>query len=93
MLQMVKQFAVVVAALLFAGCNTLDIRGLVAPTGDVVNNRFQSSMSLNGGESIATVEATESYMFYVAADPHIGYPYDAGRCRRIVWYRAWGLHR
>ncbi|MBP3497637.1 MAG: hypothetical protein J6K33_07380 [Alistipes sp.] len=67
-----------------------------------MNNRFQSSMSLIGGKSIATVEATESYMFYVAADPHIGYTYDnlqsfvgayAGRCCRIVWYRAWGLHR
>lgn len=76
MLQMVKQFAVAVAALLFAGCNTLDIRGLVAPTGYVVNSRFQSSMSLNGGESVATVETAESYMFYVAADPHIGYTYD-----------------
>lgn len=76
MLQMVKRFAVAVAVLLFAGCNTLDMRGLVAPAGDVVNSRFQSSMSLNDGKSVATVEAAESYLFYVAADPHIGYTYD-----------------
>lgn len=71
MLQMVKIFVTTIVALIFAGCNTLDMKGLITPTGEGVNSRFESSMALNGNKSVATITAEPNYMFYVCADPHI----------------------
>lgn len=71
MLQMVKRAIIVVAVVLFAGCDAVDLKGLVAPTGDVVNVRFDKSMELTGGKSVSTINAGESYTFYVCTDPHI----------------------
>lgn len=62
----------VVAVAMLVGCNSVDMVGLVAPTGDVVNTRFDKSMSLTSGGSLACVEAAESYQFYVCTDPHVG---------------------
>ena len=59
------------AIVLLSSCDTFDMRGFVAPTGDVVDNRFEQSMSLNGGKAVATIEADETYTFYVCTDPHI----------------------
>ena len=64
--------AFVAAMMLFVGCNSVDMVGLVAPTGDVVNTRFEKSMSLSGGHSVACIEASESYQFYVCTDSHVG---------------------
>ena len=62
----------VVAMAMLVGCNSIDMVGLVAPTGDVVNTRFEKSMSLSGGRSVACIDEATSYQFYVCADPHVG---------------------
>lgn len=69
MLQMVR--VLLLAIVLLSSCDTFDMRGFVAPTGDVVDSRFEQSMSLNGGKAVATIEADETYTFYVCTDPHI----------------------
>ena len=71
MLQMVRYTILAIAVALFSSCDTVDVKGLFAPTGDVVNRRFEKSMSLNGGKAVATIDAEESYLFYVCTDPHI----------------------
>lgn len=68
--------ALLVVTVLLASCDAFDIRGLVAPTGDVVDSRFEQSMLFNGGEAAAVVEAGETYTFYVCADPHIDDTYE-----------------
>ena len=68
---MVRYNILVIAAVLFCGCDIIDIKGLVAPTSDVVNSRFDMSMSLTEERSVATISASESYLFYVSTDPHI----------------------
>ena len=76
MLQMVRVRLVLVAiAAMFVGCNSVDFVGFVAPTGDVVNTRFEKSMAHSGGHSVACIDATESYQFYVCTDPHVGQTY------------------
>lgn len=71
MLQVVRRASLLLAVVLLAGCQTIDFKGLVAPTGDVVDSRFEQSMQLNAGMPKTTIEAAESYLFYVSADPHI----------------------
>lgn len=73
---MVRGIFIIAAATLFVGCEAFDARGVIVPTGDVVDSRFEQSMSLNGGEKVATITASESYLFYVCADPHIDTIYD-----------------
>ena len=70
---MVKVRSILIAAAMtLVGCNTFDIVGFVAPTGDVVNSRFEQSMSLSGDKATAHIEAEEAYLVYVCTDPHIG---------------------
>lgn len=71
MLQMVKHLAVISVAVMAVSCESVDIKGLVAPTGDVVDKRFEKSMSLTANKAVAEIVAEESYTFYVCADPHI----------------------
>ena len=72
MLQMVnKNAALLLLLLLLCGCDKVDFKGFVMPTGDVVNSRFEQSLEMNGSMPVACIEADESYMFYVATDPHI----------------------
>lgn len=68
---MVRGIAMVLVAGIFVCCETIDIKGLVMPTGDVVDKRFEKSMSLTDNKAVANIEAKESYTFYVCADPHI----------------------
>lgn len=75
MLQMVRR-ALVIATLLFTCCDAFDIKGFVAPTSDVVDSRFEQSMTLNGNKAVAMVEVGESYTFHVSADPHINVTND-----------------
>lgn len=70
---MVRVRMVLVAAMaMFVGCNSVDFSGMIAPTGDVVNTRFEKSMALGDGGSVACIDAAESYLFYVCSDPHVG---------------------
>ncbi len=73
MLQMVKRiFGIATLALLFAGCNRVDFKGFVVPTGEMVNGRFEQSFALHRGEPVASLAvAGEEYLFYVCTDPHI----------------------
>lgn len=71
MLQMVTRIFLMILSLCVCGCNSLDLKGLVIPTGDGVNKRFEQSMGMTGGFNVGTIETQKSYTFYVAADPHV----------------------
>ncbi len=72
MLQMVKKLAAIVAvAVALCGCDVLDIKGMFVPTSDTVGVRFEQSVAKTGGRSVATIEASEEYLFYVCTDPHV----------------------
>ena len=68
---MVRGIAIILVAGIFVCCETIDIKGLIMPTGDVVDKRFEQSMSITDNKAVANIEAKESYTFYVCADPHI----------------------
>ena len=68
---MVKGLFPLVAVTLCASCDVVDMKGLIAPTGDVVNTRFDKSMSLTEGRAVAQITTEESYLFYVCTDPHV----------------------
>ena len=72
MLQMVKRtLATASLALLLMGCDRVDLKGFIMPTGDVVNSRFEQSLALHGSKPVANLSAEEEYLFYVCTDPHI----------------------
>ena len=73
---MVKNIALFTVAALFVGCNSVDMKGLVAPTGDVINSRFEQSIAMTEGKPVATLEMEESYTFHVCTDPHINETYN-----------------
>ena len=64
------------ATMLCTSCDVLDIKGMFVPTSDMVNTRFEESMELTEGKSIAHIEAEESYQIYVCADTHIDDAYN-----------------
>ena len=66
-----KYIGILGVVLLMLGCDRVDLKGFVVPTGDVVNRRFEQSFELQGGESVATVVTPEEYLIYVCTDPHI----------------------
>ena len=57
--------------LLFCACDRLDIKGLIMPTGDAVNRRFEQSADIHKNMPVATLEAGATYNLFVCADPHI----------------------
>ena len=61
----------VIGIMAAAGCNQVDLKGLIMPTGDGVEKRFEQSSRLNEDMHAGVVEAQENYMFYVCTDPHI----------------------
>lgn len=71
MLQMVKRILFMLVPVVMCCCDKLDLKGLIMPTGDGVEKRFEQSLEMNEGLNVAAVEVEESYTFYVAADPHI----------------------
>ena len=73
---MVRGVMMVIVAVLCVCCDAIDMKGLVVPTSDVVDKRFEKSMSLSGDKAVATIEAEESYIIYVCADPHIDGSYS-----------------
>ena len=69
---MVRYIAsVMILAAVINGCDQVDLKGLIMPTGDGVEKRFEQSMKINGGKELALIDAKNEYMFYVCADPHI----------------------
>lgn len=72
MLQVVnKNRLLLFLALFLCGCDKIDFKGFIMPTGDTVNSRFEQSLEMSGSKPVACIEAEESYLFYVATDPHI----------------------
>ena len=76
MLQMVKRlFSIAICLAAMSGCNQLDLAGLVMPTGDGVEKRFEHSQSMQADLKVGVVDASANYMFYVCTDPHINATY------------------
>ena len=71
MLQMVKHIVFILTAIAICSCNRVDFKGLFIPTGDGVEKRFEQSAEMNKDLKADTVHTEGSYIFYVAADPHI----------------------
>lgn len=71
MLQMVRRISLIIISLGLCSCNSFELKGLLFPTGDGVEKRFEQSMEMNHDLKVESVEAQESYTFYVATDPHI----------------------
>lgn len=68
---MVIRIFILILSLGLCSCNSVDLKGLLIPTGDGVDKRFEQSMVMTGGLDVGAVEAQKSYTFYVATDPHI----------------------
>ena len=66
-----KNAALFLLLLLLCGCEKIDFKGFIMPTGDAVNSRFEQSLEMNNSKPVACIEADESYLFYVATDTHI----------------------
>ena len=71
MRKMVRTITLILVAALLICCESIDIKGLIMPTGDVVDKRFERSMELNGNKVVARVDVEEEYKVYVCADPHV----------------------
>lgn len=71
MLQMVKWRFFIVVSIVMCSCNQFELKGLVMPTGEGVEKRFEQSMEICEELNAGTISAQENYIFYVAADPHI----------------------
>lgn len=59
------------ALLLLGGCDTLDFKGLLIPTGPGVEKRFEQSMEMTSGNPTSIMQTSEEYEIYVCTDPHI----------------------
>ena len=68
---MVRSLFFLICTIILTSCDTVDFKGLFVPTGDSVDSRFEQSISLNNNQAVATIEAEDSYLFYVCTDPHI----------------------
>jgi UDP-2,3-diacylglucosamine pyrophosphatase LpxH len=68
---MVKHIVFILTAIAICSCNRVDFKGLFIPTGDGVEKRFEQSAEMNKDLKAGTVHIEGSYIFYVAADPHI----------------------
>ena len=73
---MVKHIYTIILTLTVCSCNHFEVKGLLFPTGDGVEKRFEQSAKMNENLKSSTIEAKESYTFYVATDPHIDETYE-----------------
>ena len=72
MLQMVRHISTIaLAAAMLWGCSMYDFKGMIMPTGDGVQARFEQSQNMNKDLKVGTVSAQEEYIFYTATDPHV----------------------
>lgn len=62
---------ITVLTLLMSGCDRMDIKGFLIPTGDVVQKRFEQSMEMTGGDAVEGVSTKDQYTLYVCTDPHV----------------------
>ena len=68
---MVKHMMIIVMSAYLCGCTHLDLKGIIMPTSDGVEKRFELSMEMNNDLKAGNIQAQEQYTFYVATDPHI----------------------
>lgn len=64
------------ASLLLTSCDRLDIKGVIIPTAEGVEVRFEESMEMTGGESVATIACDNTYSLYLSTDTHIYETYN-----------------
>lgn len=70
---MVRRTAIILTGIAaLCSCNELDLKGIFMPTGDGVQARFEQSAKMNADFNAGSVETDDTYVFYVAADPHVG---------------------
>lgn len=69
---MVRRLITILIASAVCSCSHFEIKGLFMPTGDGVDARFEQSAKMNEDLCAAVMESEESYVFYVAADAHVG---------------------
>ena len=63
--------AIAIAAAALCSCNQLDLKGMIMPTGEGVQARFEQSLQMNSDLKIGSLSVQENYVFYAATDPHI----------------------
>ena len=68
---MVNRILLILTAMASVSCNQLDLKGMLMPTGEGVERRFEQSVQMNKELKVPGTEAQEGYSFYVATDPHI----------------------
>ena len=68
---MVRRILLIAAGTALCSCSHIDIKGLFAPTGDGVEQRFEQSREISHDLKAESADVQENYMFYVATDPHI----------------------
>lgn len=69
---MVKNIiSILIVAVITGSCNQVDFKGLIMPTGDGVEKRFEQSRQMNPDLHAGAVEVDRTYLLYVCADPHI----------------------
>lgn len=68
---MVRRFSIILVTAVISSCSHIDIKGLFLPTGESVQARFEQSAKMNEGLNAGALEADDTYIFYVAADPHV----------------------
>ena len=71
MLQMVRQTFLIVVTMIVCSCSQLEVNGLFVSSSEGVQSRFKQNVEMNPGLKAGVLSAQESYMFYVAADPHV----------------------
>lgn len=59
------------AGFVACGCNHLDVAGLFIASSEGVQERFEQSLEMGPELKAGGVNADESYLFYVATDPHV----------------------
>lgn len=67
-----RNIGILAVAILLLGCDRVDFKGFVVPTGDVVDRRFEQSFELHKELPVACIDSPEEYLIYVGTDPHIG---------------------
>ena len=72
---MVKRIFFIFSSIAICSCDQVDFKGLIMPTSDGVEKRFEQSTEMNEDLKAGIVEVQEDYTFYVATDPHINKTY------------------
>ena len=69
---MVKHILLIITSVALCSCNNhFQFKGFIMPTGDVVDQRFEDCMEMHPDLKSGSVDAKDSYHFYVATDPHV----------------------